>query len=440
MKIQQLLLATAVLTSAGSFAQKDEMKVLKKIYDRDVPSAKDIAEFRSTLVTAEPLVANSTESDKVYFAYYKAVSPMLDLALPEFQKDPKAAFKIFTPATISSIASASSAVVAFEKKSGKKIYTDEIAEDAAKFKPQLQNYAISLGNEGRNADAAQVLYSAYLLDTADADNLYYAASYAVNAKDYDLAMKYYNQLKALNYSGEKMVYSAKSKLSEKFEPFDTKQHRNDAVKLGTHILPKDEMEPSKKGEIYKNMALILMTQGKTEEAKTAISDARKENPGDTGVMLAEADLYLKLKDDAKYKAVISEVLQKEPNNADMIYNLGVVTLQAGNDAEAEKYFRRVIEIKPDYANAYVNLTVVRLKADKDIVDQMNKLSTSAADNKKYDQLKAQRTKLFNEVLPDLEKAYQLAPENDAVVDNLLSVYNFLEMSEKRKALKAKAGR
>jgi uncharacterized phage protein gp47/JayE len=47
----------------------------------------------------------------------------------------------------------------------------------------------------------------------------------------------------------------------------------------------------KRGEIYKNMALILVDAGKTEEAKKAIEEARAENPEDTSLILTQANLY-----------------------------------------------------------------------------------------------------------------------------------------------------
>src|SRR5690606_6333491 len=201
-----------------------------------------------------------------------------------------------------------------------------------------------------------------------------------------------------------------------------------------------EKEPSKKGEIYKNTSLILINQGKIEEAQKAVSQARKENPNDTAIMLAEADLYLKLKDNASYSRVVNEILAKEPNNADLIYNLGVLAIDANKLDEATAKFNRVLEINPNYANAYVNLAAVKLRADEVLVEKINNLSPSAADNKKYEQLRAERISLFNSVLPLLEKAHSLDPKNDVVIDNLLSVYGFLEMSDKRKALRAKTGR
>ena len=68
---------------------------------------------------------------------------------------------------------------------------------------------------------------------------------------------------------------------------------------------------------------------------------------------------------------------------------------------------------------------------------MNKLGTSAADNKKYEAYKAERTATFKGLLPLLEKAYAIEPENQNVIYNLMTVYNYLEMTAKYKELKAK---
>jgi tetratricopeptide (TPR) repeat protein len=117
--------------------------------------------------------------------------------------------------------------------------------------------------------------------------------------------------------------------------------------------------------------------------------------------------------------------------------MGVVAMEANQNDEAEKYFKRTIEIDPKYANAYMNLAAIKLKGDEKVVEEMNKLGTSDKDNKRYEVLKKQRTATFTAAMPYLEKAYELDPANDAVITNLMSVYNFLEMTDKYKALKAK---
>jgi tetratricopeptide (TPR) repeat protein len=208
------------------------------------------------------------------------------------------------------------------------------------------------------------------------------------------------------------------------------------LKAGTHEAPKEEKIPSKRGEIYKNVALILVQKGKTDEAKAAIAEARKLNPDDTSLILTEADLYLKVKDFETYKKLINEALAKNPNDADLTYNLGVISSQGNNVIDAEKYYLKTIEINPNYANAYLNLADLKLQADKTIVEEMNKLTTSDKDNKHYEVLKKNREVLFKTALPYLEKAHELDVTNEVVTDNLLSVYNFLEMKEKYKALKA----
>ena len=71
---------------------------------------------------------------------------------------------------------------------------------------------------------------------------------------------------------------------------------------------------------------------------------------------------------------------------------------------------------------------------------MNKLGTSEKDNKKYEVLKKQREKIFQDALPYLEKANELNPKNEDVATTLLNVYGALEMTDKKKALKAKMGK
>ena len=75
MKIKHIVLASAMIVSFSTFAQKDEMKGLKKIYDKQALTDKDIVEYKATLAKAEPLMTAAAESDKVYFDYYKAVTP-----------------------------------------------------------------------------------------------------------------------------------------------------------------------------------------------------------------------------------------------------------------------------------------------------------------------------------------------------------------------------
>jgi len=420
MKSKYVILASALLISVATFAQKDQIKSAEKaLKGGDAQGAITI------LNDAENMVANAKDVEQAQFYSVKA-NAYLDLANK----------KIDESKNLSLAAENYKKLIDVEKASGKLKYSTQAAASITEIKGKLINSAIADSQSGKNVDGAKKLYDAYLLDKKDTINLYYAASTAVNAQDFDLALPMYEELKQLNYSGKGTSYTAVNKISGNEDGFNSAKDRDLAVKLGTHEKPQTEAIPSKRGEIYKNLALILVQKGRSEDAKKAIADARKANPDDTSLILTEANLYLESKDFETYKKLVGEALQKEPNNADLVFNLGVLSANAKNNADAEKYYLKAIEINPNYTNAYLNLAALKLEAEKPIIDEMNKLGTSAKDMKRYDVLKAQRESVFKGVIPYLKKANELDPKNEDVSKTLLGVYKALEMTAEAKALKA----
>ena len=421
MKSKYVLLASALLISVATFAQKDQIKAAEKALKGGKSQ-----EAVTILMEAESLITNATDAEKAQFFFVKG-NALLDLANKNVDTD----------TNFSLAAKAYQDLIGVERASGKSKFSTQAAASITDIKFKLINGAIADSKIDKHSDSAKKLYDAYLLDKKDTINLYYAASTYVNAKEYDKALELYDNLKTLNYSGKGTSYFAVNKLTSQEDFFNTLQERDKMVKLGTHEKPRTEVVPSKRGEIYKNMALILVEKGKTEEAKKAIAEARMANPEDTSLTLTEANLYLETKDFEMYKKLIAEVLQKNPNDADLIFNLGVISANAKNVADAEKYYKKVIEINPKYTNAYINLAAMKLENEKVIIDEMNKLGTSAKDMKRYDELKKKREELFKATIPYLEKAVELDPKNADVSKTLLGVYSALEMTAEYKALKAK---
>ncbi|MRX70230.1 Tetratricopeptide repeat-containing protein [Flavobacterium resistens] len=421
MKSKYLLLASALLISAATFAQKDQIKNAEKAL-----KSGDAQGAIAILKDAENLVTNAKDVEQAQYYFVKG-NAYLDLANKKVEEGKN----------LSAAAESYKTLIDVEKASGKQKYSTQAASSITEIKGKLINSAIADSQANKHNESAKKLYDAYQLDKNDTINLYYAASTAVNAQDYDTALPMYEELKKLNYSGKGTLYTAVNKISGSEDGFANAKDRDLAVKIGTHEKPKTEAVPSKRGEIYKNLALILVQKGKIEEAKKAIADARKTNPEDTSLILTEANLYLETKDFDTYKKLVSEALEKDPNNADLIFNLGVISANAKNTADAEKYYAKAIEIKPDYVNAYINIAALKLEAEKPIIDEMNKLGTSAKDMKRYDVLKAQREGVFKSVIPYLKKANELDPQNDDVKKTLLGVYSALEMTAEAKALKAK---
>ncbi len=420
MKSKYVILASALLISVATFAQKDQIKNADKaLKSGDAQGAITI------LKDAESLIGSAKDVDQAQY-YSIQGNAYLDLANKKVDESKNTALAV----------DSFKKLIEIEKTSGKQKYSTQAATSITQIKGKLINSAIADTQANKNAEGAKKLYEAYTLDKKDTINLYYAASTAVNAQDYDLALPMYEELKKVNYSGKGTSYVATNKASGNEDGFNTANERDLAVKLGTHEKPKTEAIPSKRGEIYKNLALILVQKGRTEDAKKAISEARKANPDDTSLILTEANLYLETKDYDQYKKLVGEALQKDPNNADLIFNLGVISANAKNNADAEKYYLKTIEIDPKYANAYLNLAALKLEAEKPIIDEMNKLGTSDKDTKRYEVLKKQREEVFKGVIPYLKKANELDPKNEDVAKTLLGVYKALEMTAEAKALKA----
>jgi tetratricopeptide (TPR) repeat protein len=421
MKSKYVLLASTLLISVATFAQKDQIKAAEKAL-----KAGNAQEAITILQGAEAASTAAPDAEKAQFQFVKANA---HLALATKNEN--------TDANLSAAAKAYQEVLSIEKTSGKAKFSAQASTSIIDVKYKLINAAIADSKAEKHAAGAKKLYDAYLLDKKDTINLYYAASTYVNAKEYETAYNAYDELKKLNYSGKGTNFYAVNKINGEEQFFPTAKERDQMVKLGTHEKPRTEDIPSKRGEIFKNMALILVQNGKVAEAKKAVAEARAANPDDKSLILTEANLYLDTKDYDTYKKLITEVLAQSPNDADLVFNLGVISYNAKNLVEAEKYYKRAIEIKPDYVNAYLNLAILKLDADKKLFEEIQKLGNSEKDNKRYEVLKKQREAVFTSALPYLEKASELDGTNEEVKGTLLSVYRALEMTEKAKALKAK---
>jgi tetratricopeptide (TPR) repeat protein len=327
--------------------------------------------------------------------------------------------------------------IKIESESGKRRYTGQIQSSFKNIKEKLIKIAANDFKEKKYIDSANERYEAYLTDTKDTINLYNSASAFVNGKDYNTALKHYETLKAINFSGIGTNYFATNRMTKTEENFSTESDRDLSIQAGTHEKPRTEKRISKRGEIYKNMALLYVQKGDQEKAKKVISDARLKNPEDISLALAEADLYLENKDYASYKKTIDPILKKNQNDVDLVYNLGVLSAKAQNTTDAENFYLKAITLNPKYVNAYINLSFLKLDEGETINEEMNKLGTSAVEMEKYDTLKVKRDNVYKKAIPYLQKVIEINPEDEDTPKSLLSVYNALEMTAEYKELKAK---
>lgn len=414
------MLAAAMSFSVLGIAQKSEVKAAEKALKAD-----KVAEAKTAIESAAGLL--SAADDKVKAQYYFIRGSVYSKLAKTGEEG---AFKKSIDAY--------NELMAFEEKIGKAKYTVQAKQAMAAMAGDIVNSAIK-DNEAKKFNVgAKKLYMAYNLNKKDTVYLYYAANGAVNGGDMETALKYYNELKELNYDGSETKYTAVNVETGKKEEM-AKSQRDLMVKSKQYKDPKEEKTPSKRAEIVKNIALIYTQLGEDDKALAAYKDARASNPDDVNLILNEANLHYKLGDKDKFKELMAQAAKVAPDNPDLFYNIGVINMEQGNLEEARKAYQKAIEINPGYVNAQLNLSTTYVNEGNGLIDAMNALGNSSADIAKYDKLKEQKDDLFREGAKILENALKLNPDNKGLLSQLKNIYGALGDNENFMRLKKLLG-
>ena len=83
------------------------------------------------------------------------------------------------------------------------------------------------------------------------------------------------------------------------------------------------------------------------------------------------------------------------------------------------------------------MAVLILSEDTPIIEEMNTLGTSSADNKRYDELRALRQTIFEAAIPYLETTFKLKPKDVQAAKTLMNIYRSTSNTDKYQAMKAK---
>ena len=300
----------------------------------------------------------------------------------------------------------------------------------------LVNSAVADNSSKKWMEGVEKLLLAYEMDKQkNIDYLYFAASGAVNAENFELALEYYLSLKEKNYTGIKDEYfitNVQSGIEEKVTETEYKIYQSSKE----YVNPRIGKTESRYPEIVKNIALLYVKKGEDDLAIDAINEARSIQPDDLYLILNEADLYIRLSNNAtddnlrsqyrqKFKDIMTLAVEKDPENGILYYNLGIISSEQGESADAKLYFEKAIEFKPDYVDSYVAIVNILLEQQSIIIGEMDKIAMSnkRSDIAKYDKLKEELNDVWRKCIPYCEKALEYDP-NDVEVLKLLSQFYY----------------
>ncbi len=394
-----------ILSISLSFGQKKEVKKANKLFDAgDVAGAQSLLETNAAIFDeADAKILNQ----KLY----------LEAQIAQANKNFQVAFDKF------------SAYIAAGGDNSE--YDTQIQQ----LTSEIVNSAIEDNEQKNFKEAAVKLYLAYSINTdTNKDYLYYAASSSINDGDYEGALVYYTKLRDIKYEGITTRYLAKSVASgEEIEFSETEYDLYKKTKEYTDF--REETSESKFPEIVKNIALIYAQLGDDEKAMDAVKEARKSNPKDLNLILTEANLYIQLNENDRFEELMKEAIAQDPNNSSLYFNLGVVNAQRGNAEEARTYYEKSIELNPESEAGYLNLVSLILEGESKIVEEMNSLGNSRADNARYEVLKTSREDVYKECVPILEKLIVVS-QNQEAIKTLMNIYGTLGDNEGFMKMKA----
>lgn len=409
MKTKFFTIALSLL-SVVAIAQKKEIRDAGKALDQ-----KNYAQAKTLLSQAESNLNSLKDADKADFYYYTGQA-YLGNGVNTSAQDLMTAADAF--------------------KTARELGHKEAQNALEGVSNALVQGAIKDQNAENFKGAADKLLTGYNINPKDTLFLYFAAANAVNAKDYNLALKHYETLRDLGYTGIETEYVATNKETGEVEVME-KAQRDIMVQAGEYIKPESRKTDSRKGEIMKNIALIHINNGNEDKAITAMEAAKAANPGDLTLLQSEADMYYRMGNKEKYQELMKDIVAQDPNNATLLYNLGVTSYEAGDLATAIDYYKKALAIEPEMHNARINIAAAILSKEADLVEQMNSLGMSKADTKKYDELSEQRKEIYKEALPYLEKVMEMDPNNREAMRTTMNIHYQLGNNDKAEAIQAK---
>ena len=419
MKKLILILITISITHF-SFSQKKELKTAEKLI-----KSNNYTEAINILESLNDLIDSADDKTKAKFYY---LSGLANYQNGESSFENK----------LSSIENFNNAKEIEEE--GSKIYSIKIDDI-------LTNLFNSFVNDSRSALenkdyelSYKSLEAAYNVSKRDTLYLYNAALVATEAKSYDVALNFYEELIDLGYTGISINYYATEKESGKEQVFQDMKSRDFSVDvLTTHISPRDEMAKSVEIDILRSIAAIYRTKEDFDNSLKFLEKAKSIDPLDINLILLESNIRWEMGQVDMYQSLITKALEIEPNNVDLIFNLGVVNADKGDYEKAVDYYNKAIVMDPSYTKAYLNAAALTLEKEGAIIEEMNSLGMSTADYNRYDELKIERENLYRSAIPYLEKVYELENDNlnaARTLKNIFSALGDVESENKYKTIVA----
>lgn len=230
------------------------------------------------------------------------------------------------------------------------------------------------------------------------------------------------------------------------------EYSNDNAKARQYYQKLIETNHAKEST-YSSMANVCFALKDTVAGVEAMKKGRAIYPKNIGLIIMEANYYLRTGNSVKALGNLNMAIADRPNDANYylvrgnIYdNLANPKDNSGNDITkpqnyeeqiklAEADYQKAIELKPKNFDALYNLGVLYNNQGVNY----NKLADDIMDNAKNAAMNAKANDQFNKAFPVLEKALEINPNSRETMIALKQIYARLQMLDKLRAINEKLG-
>ena len=277
--------------------------------------------------------------------------------------------------------------------------------------------AISLDPKGgtKKKIITNMIYNSLALD------LYSQGSKKFEAKDFEGALKSFaTQIEITEsdkYAGAidtGMYYNAG------LAAINSKQYQ-DAIKYFQKCAEMQYLGITPHIQIYES----YMGLGDTTKAENYLLDLPNKFPGDNQVILQLIDFYLKADKPEQAQKYIKMAKDADPNNYSLYFAAGIMYLNQNKFDEAIEELGKSIEIKNDLYDTQYGLGAAYINKAADMFLKANDIM----DVNKYTQAIEEANTVYAKALPYMERALELKPDDVYTLRSLQELYYRLKQKD-----------
>lgn len=179
---------------------------------------------------------------------------------------------------------------------------------------------------------------------------------------------------------------------------------------------------------YNFMYQAYQSNGDTLTAIARLKEGFEKFPSDEILMYELINFYIrtgKAEDALQY---IEKAIDDAPENASLWSAKGSMLEKIGKEDDAIKTYQKAAEIDPKLLTPWYNLSVIYYNRGVKLYNES--VDIPASEKKRYEETLAKAEEQLKEGLPFVEKAYELNPNEIAILESLRMFYYRLRINDK----------